>query len=166
MSRSCGTVFTLDKCAVPGSGHLRDLDCGPHLAITSGVNIDLLPRNHEIVAVWRRDAPAGQAWKCPDCDLRSTRGSNAAHHAMQADHQLPVLVAHAPPKKAGPLPGVRIGDAMQVMDDLRLAMAIAESSLLLAQVSGANPKSLLPLQLAYDRLRRLVNERHDAAVAA
>lgn len=123
-----------------------------------------LPRDHEITAVWRRDAPPGQAWKCPDCDLRATLGCNAAYHAMQADHGVPVLVSHSPPKKSGPLPGVRFGDAMQIMDDLRLAMSIAGVAIELARSARANPGVLGPLQDVYDQLREIVDGRHDPAV--
>lgn len=122
----------------------------------------MLPRNHEIRAVWRQDPPEGQVWQCPRCEYSATHGCNAAYHAMQTDHGLPKLVYCRSEEQMPPpnLPGVRIGDAMQLMDDAHLALEIADAALKLARISGAHPTSLGLLQGLYDRARASIDARY------
>lgn len=125
-----------------------------------------LPKNHEIRAVWRQDAGPGEAWQCPRCEYAATLGCNAAYHALQTDHGVPLLRPRPPERPLQPpvLPGVRVGDAMQLSDDVHLALEIARAALLLARASHAHPASLEPLQDLYDRLRRADDARRDPAV--
>lgn len=49
---------------------------------------------------WNEDAPAGQCWKCPDCDSWATLGGNAAYHASSTGHAYPSLQDLAPDPRA------------------------------------------------------------------
>lgn len=53
----------------------------------------------DLATVWRTDAPAGQAWKCPDCDSWATLGGNAGWHAEKSGHGVPSL-GPIPPREA------------------------------------------------------------------
>ena len=57
-----------------------------------------------------------------------------------------------------------MGDAMRLMDDLHLAMEIADAALKLAEISGAHPTSLTLLRGLHNRLQTGVNERRDSAI--
>ncbi len=123
-----------------------------------------LPKNHEIRAVWRQDAEPGQVWRCQRCEYVSNVGCNAAYHALQTDHGLPELVPGAPPAVPPRLPGVRVGDAMQLLDDVHLLLEIADAALVLARTSGAHPTSLTLLRGLYDRVKFGVDARRDPGV--
>lgn len=41
---------------------------------------------------WKKDAPEGKCWKCPNCNSWATLGGNAAFHAITMLHGLPKLV--------------------------------------------------------------------------
>lgn len=103
-----------------------------------------LPSPQELRAVWRVDPADGMAWECPDCGEQWTLGCNAAHHAIKQDHGLPSLSKLRPPP-APPLPGVRVGDAMQLRSDFQLALELAETAINVAVRAGAANAYTLPL---------------------
>lgn len=96
-----------------------------------------LPTPAQLHAVWRHDAGPGTAWTCPDCGAQFTLGGNAAHHAMEFQHAVPQLEPYTAPEPARPMAGCRVGDFMQVAEDLRLALEIAEAAVGCAARAGA-----------------------------
>jgi hypothetical protein len=74
-------------------------------------------------------------------------------HGVPTLEDLPTCV------KPAPLPGVRVGDAMRLMDDLDIAMEIAGAAIRLAADAGARTESLDVLRTLYSKLQNTVGQR-------